>query len=305
VSIGNSKRGGLQKVFAAIDDRVIGVIQGGAPSANFSGLVDVATRTETAAFMKDADHIAHARGSEGWNAHESTFSVTRWAPSVLRRLFDAGAGLGFTNALGMIDQHANAAACTFTFADAANLRWLSVANYGHGMGSLDYAVKFRELVMLAAANASSSALLGCDASWDWSTNQVTAQVSDPAAAAATPTPTAPPLVGLWCVTAIQRNKAVMEFQPPLCDKAPVPPADDSDFRQRRWSRVAMATATPIVSPGSDATYTFAAAVPAAALRLNFAACYVRVQTGDGRVATSAPLFGKRFCEKAGFVVDKN
>ena len=54
--------------------------------------------------------------------------------------------------------------------------------------------------------------------------------------------------------------------------------------------------------GDVTTMTYTAAVPAATLNLNFAVCYARVQTGDGRVATSAPLFDAVFCKKAGFVV---
>ena len=77
-----------------------------------------------------------------------------------------------------------------------------VANYAHGMGTLDYAAHFRELVALAAANASSSAALSCTAGWDWSTNEVSARGSDPLGE------TAAPFVDLWCTSAIAMNKQV-------------------------------------------------------------------------------------------------
>jgi len=247
--------------------------------------VDVAMRVQKAAFSKDANHIVRAKGSASWESVNDALSINRWKPELLARLAD---GVGYVNALGMLDQHAAGAAFTFTFAEAVpgGMRWLNVPNYAHGMGAIDYAVTFRNMLQQAAGIGKK--LLSVDARWDWDTNVVTASASHGSD---------DDYVDLWCTTGIKKNKAVRDYTPDCSSKVNVPAEDDADLRQREWS------ATSMTRSEGGTVGTYSAKVPVKALALNMPTCLVRVQDSyNARVATSAPLYNRAFCETAGFMV---
>lgn len=269
-TLGSSKRGHAQRLAAALDPRIAGVVVSAADAGNFraQAALEHAVWTDALFYAGYADAgwfdsaIADAwmRATDPW----------RWAPDVLGAvpyvlavgtrdpLFPAGAHLNYLASL------------------PAGTTPLLVPNYAHGHGAVDYTGALRGLVD-EGMNGVARPLV--TATWDEAAGQVSATVASATAVR----------VEVWCTSGVSDNPDLTGVDPSTCADVPLAAAADADLRDAIYSSAALTA----VGEG-----TWQGAVPAD-LTTGWPACFVRAVTERGTPATSPLLYGVDLCEKSG------
>ena len=290
-AIGNSKRGLAAREYLAIDPNVAASVQGGSDAGNLTAQVVLENRLWSGGYSFFSNDLRYDLRSPAWARWMAVFGVVRWAPSVL------GPAQAYVNALGVVDA-INVLQCPNTYVAAfanhnrsyAQFHGLSIPNYAHGLGAIDYLAHLRTLVAAELGVAPALSVTGATLAFE--TGAVRATV---AGAGASPT------VSLWCSASLHARSDNKIYEtvgpPPTCRKQLLAPTDDTDLRQRLWAKTAMEAVDATGGGGGGGGTVYAGAMNSS---LAFPMCVVRVQTADDRVATSWPLYSRAMCDAAGF-----
>jgi hypothetical protein len=267
-TIGSSKRGNAQRLAAAIDDRIDGVVVSAANISNFEVFFNAQLSLWEGAYSFDAPTAVDELGTAFGRSYLEAYDSFLWDPEVLD-------GVAYVMAVGTNDPAYPIMSSLFYMESLpAERRFVMVPNYGHGMGAVDHLAALRALVDLRLNGAAWPTV---EAQWDWLTNRVTATVGGPA----------PDAVDLWCTTSNGENPAVIDTLPD-CSRVPMTPEDGTDLRHAIWTR------QPMTGAGGG---VFEIDVPPSAL--SYPACVVRVVADGDKVSTSVPLLSEPLCSAAG------
>lgn len=266
-TIGSSKRGNTQRIAAAVDPRIAGVVVSAADISAIPDFFEMQSALWVGGYSFGAPDSLPSFESDFGQDWLDAFDTARWQPSVLD-------GVTYVLAVGVRDPlYPLPASLLYTDALPADHRLVLVPDYGHGQGSVDHAGAFRALIDEGFGGQPWPRVA---AAWDLDTDVVTANVTGEVAA-----------VELWCTAGLRTNTAVSDLQPD-CSSVPMEATDSTDLRHMSWQR------SPMTDLGDGA---WEAAAPATTLA--FPACLVRAQSADGKPITSGPLLSEPLCAAAG------
>ena len=263
-TIGNSKRGNLQRILAAFDDRLAGSVVGAADISHFSAFFEQQFALWEGAYSFNAERASAMFETGFGETILDAFDTVRWKPELLEDVI-------YLVAVGTHDPlFPLPASMLYSDALPQGHRYLLVPNYGHGMGTVDHLAAFRAMVDHGLNGASWPRV---EAWWDWAAGEVVAQITQGTAET----------VQLWCAESLG-DRVVSD----RCTGESFQGAfDRPDLRQAVWSW------TPMMEIASG-TYR-AEPLPSA---LQYQACVVRVVTEDQKVSTSGPLLNEPLCQEA-------
>lgn len=274
-TIGSSKRGITQRILAALDPRIQGVIVSAADVSNFVDFLALEGLVWEAAYSFGGPANGLLLQEPVLDPWLRAFDAFRWRPEVL-------GDVDYVLAVGTNDHlYPIAASLLYREALPGGFHMLMVPNYGHGCGAVDHVAAFRALI---DHGLNGTPWPRIEARWDVGADLITAHVLDGEVERA----------DLWCATDLgPRNELVFDLEPPACTERIYPePVDGSDLRDAVWESVPMDQvesdiyqATPLDSS------------------LTYPACFVRALTADGKPATSGPLLSAALCEASGLVME--
>lgn len=142
VAMGGSKRGAAMEKFIVLDPRVKTGLAGHANAGNYldyqmqrSSLF--ANSYPSDVYTEEEDQFAFGQITQKWLDY---YDPTRWSP-------DLWIGKTVARSFGSFDTYyAQGAELLFANSMPSETRWLVVPNYGHGFGTVDVAILFRNLV---------------------------------------------------------------------------------------------------------------------------------------------------------------